>query len=264
MKRTGSNLFRNLLLTQNLFKSFYLSRSLTLTKFNILRSRTPSLFLSSTHTYHSTRSFLDEIDSSSSSIDPTSVDRSRSVYVGALAPSVTDSDLASFFADNPGFVQARVMLNQYTGLSRRFGFAEFDTVENAMAALKSKEDNNVLLGSKVIVDKAEEKQDFTKGGRKLYMGNVAWDATKQDIEKALTEQFGEIMQLVLPINKETGKLRGFGFVVFADKEAADKAIAAQKIDINGRTAFVSIINPPKPREKGRRRESKNEEFNLSF
>ncbi len=70
--------------------------------------------------------------------------------------------------------------------------------------------------------------------QRLYVGNLPYSATEQQIEKLFAEH-GEVSSVALPTDRETGQARGFGFVEMASAEGASKAIAA----LNGRD-FVQL------------------------
>ena len=53
--------------------------------------------------------------------------------------------------------------------------------------------------------------------------------------------FGEITEATVISDRDTGRSRGFGFVTFADDEAADKAVAAfNQTELDGRTIKVDV------------------------
>ncbi len=80
---------------------------------------------------------------------------------------------------------------------------------------------------------------------KLFVGSIAW-ATTQDGLKAFFEQVGEVVEVKIIIDRETGKSKGFGFVTMATEEAADKAIEELNgKDLDGRQLRVSKALPPK-------------------
>ena len=56
----------------------------------------------------------------------------------------------------------------------------------------------------------------------MWVGNIDWDSTEQEIETHLKE-VGEVDSVKMPKNEE-GKSRGFAFVVFKDKEIAEAAM----------------------------------------
>ena len=86
-------------------------------------------------------------------------------------------------------------------------------------------------------------------GSKLYVGNLSYAASKEDIEE-LFAQFGEVRQ----VNIIEGK--GFGFVEMSNQGEAQKAKdALNGQDFKGRTLKVDEAKPPKktPRRGGFRR-----------
>ena len=56
-------------------------------------------------------------------------------------------------------------------------------------------------------------------GRKVFVGGIAFSADQHSIREDFG-RFGEIEDVFLPTDKETGKLRGFGFVTFKDPRDA--------------------------------------------
>ena len=62
-------------------------------------------------------------------------------------------------------------------------------------------------------------------GMKLYVGNLSFDATENEIRELFGE-YGEVSEVNLITDRETGRPRGFGFVELADDDAARKAIGA--------------------------------------
>ena len=57
--------------------------------------------------------------------------------------------------------------------------------------------------------------------KKLYVGNLAWGVTDDDLQ-SLFSQYGGVASAVVITDRETGRSRGFGFVELED--GADRAI----------------------------------------
>ena len=66
-------------------------------------------------------------------------------------------------------------------------------------------------------------------GRRLYVGNLAWTVTDQDLFDVFGEA-GKVDSSQVIIDRATNRSRGFGFVEMASEEAADAAIQ----NLNGR------------------------------
>ena len=59
----------------------------------------------------------------------------------------------------------------------------------------------------------------------IFVGNLSFDATKADVSK-LFEGFGSVASVVIVMQKDGKKSRGFGFVQMLDDQQAQAAIAA--------------------------------------
>src|SRR2546422_9573612 len=81
--------------------------------------------------------------------------------------------------------------------------------------------------------------------KNIYVGNLVWDATADDL-LALFQEHGQVTRAQVITDRETGRSRGFGFVEMEDDAEAQKAIdALNAADYNGRPLTV---NEAKPRE----------------
>src|SRR4029079_4185890 len=80
---------------------------------------------------------------------------------------------------------------------------------------------------------------------KMYVGNLAWSATENDIRE-LFSQFGTVSEVAIPTDRESGRPRGFAFVTMETKEGMDAAIAR----LNGKVFMGRplTINEARPRE----------------
>ena len=73
--------------------------------------------------------------------------------------------------------------------------------------------------------------------KKLYVGNLAWGVTDEDLQNMFAE-FGSVASAVVISDRETGRSRGFGFVELED--GADEAIEALNgQDVQGRPLRVN-------------------------
>src|SRR5262245_9269597 len=58
---------------------------------------------------------------------------------------------------------------------------------------------------------------------RLFVGNLPYDATEEDLRQHFSS-VGALSYVFIPLDRETGKKRGFAFVEFADSELAQAAI----------------------------------------
>jgi RNA recognition motif-containing protein len=84
---------------------------------------------------------------------------------------------------------------------------------------------------------------------KLYVGNLAYSVTNEDLE-GLFSQAGKVESAVVVVDKFSGQSRGFGFVEMADSNEAARAIEEfNETELKGRAIRV---NEARPREGGPR------------
>jgi cold-inducible RNA-binding protein len=79
----------------------------------------------------------------------------------------------------------------------------------------------------------------------IYVGNLVWEANMNDLF-ALFQEHGDVAHAQVIMDRDTGRSRGFGFVVMNDDVEAQKAIEALNgFDYKGRPLKV---NEARPRE----------------
>ncbi|UJX41293.1 RNA-binding protein [Desulfovibrio sp. JY] len=84
--------------------------------------------------------------------------------------------------------------------------------------------------------------------KKLYVGNLSFNSTEDDIRTQFAT-FGEVISVNLITDRETGRLRGFGFVEM-DEEGARAAIQGMDgKEFGGRNLKVNEAED-KPRSGG--------------
>ena len=87
---------------------------------------------------------------------------------------------------------------------------------------------------------------------RLFIGNLPYSATEADLRQHLSA-VGEPTQVLMPVDRETGRPRGFAFVEFADPALAQEAI--RQLDgqpFLGRSLSVSEARAREDRAPGDR------------
>ena len=59
-------------------------------------------------------------------------------------------------------------------------------------------------------------------GRKVFVGGLSWDINDSTLRQDFGK-YGEMEDVYIPTDKETGKMRGFAFVTFKDPRDAEDA-----------------------------------------
>lgn len=85
---------------------------------------------------------------------------------------------------------------------------------------------------------------------RIYVGNLPYETTDTDI-KQLFGKLGDVGDVVFPIDRETGRPKGFAFVEMANASEANNVIATLNNSMMGsRTITVNEARPKAPREGG--------------
>jgi len=86
--------------------------------------------------------------------------------------------------------------------------------------------------------------------KNIYVGNLVWDATADDL-LALFGKYGAVGQAQVITDRETGRSRGFGFVVMDNDEEAQRAIdGLNNTPFRGRPLTVNEARPREDRGGG--------------
>jgi RNA recognition motif-containing protein len=92
----------------------------------------------------------------------------------------------------------------------------------------------------------------------IYVGNLSYDVTEADLNSVFAE-YGTVKRVQLPVDRETGRMRGFGFVELGDEANETSAIdALDGAEWMGRDLKV---NKAKPREN---RNDRRDSFSRSY
>jgi len=152
---------------------------------------------------------------------------------------------------------------------RGFGFVTMETREAAENAI-SKMDQSQLDGRTVRVNESRPKGSappaggggggsgggarplgpggaggFNAAGKedvKLYVGNLSFD-TSQDAIQRLFEQYGEVKDCFMPLDRDSGRVRGFCFVTMPSAAAEDACQKLNGYEMDGRPLRVNEAQP---------------------
>ena len=81
--------------------------------------------------------------------------------------------------------------------------------------------------------------------KKVYVGNLSYTVTTDEIRKMFTE-FGEVIDATVITDKMSGRSKGFGFVEYGEEELAQKAVDEMNgKEVDGRKLVVNFARPPR-------------------
>ncbi len=83
--------------------------------------------------------------------------------------------------------------------------------------------------------------------KNIYVGNLVWDASSDELLD-LFGRFGAVEKAQVVTDRETGRSRGFGFVVMTNDDEAERAI--QELNGHDHNGRPLTVNEAKPREEG--------------
>ncbi len=77
----------------------------------------------------------------------------------------------------------------------------------------------------------------------IYVGNLSFDAEVEDLQQLFSE-YGDVRKCSVPVDRDTGRKRGFAFVDMANASDETKAIDdLQNVEWMGRSIRVNQAEP---------------------
>lgn len=189
----------------------------------------------------------------------------NNLFVGNLSWNVDEDMLSKEFDGFGEIAQVRLITDRNTGRSKGFGYVEFIEVQSAVDAYEVK--NGAMLdGRQMNVDYSKPRPEGNSSGgfnqrdkadqranrygdkqsapsETIFVGNLSFDATADDVREAF-EQFGDITRISIPTDRDTGSIKGFGYVSFGSIEESTAALNGLRgVSIQGRPMRLDFATP---------------------
>lgn len=184
---------------------------------------------------------------------PTEDERDRrTVFVQQLAARLRTKELIAFFEKAGPVKEAQIVKDRVSGRSKGVGYVEFKEEASVPKAIQLT--GQRLLGIPIIaqlteaeknrqarVDQASQKDANTVPFHRLYVGNIHFSITENDLRHVF-EPWGEL-EFVQLQKEEGGRSRGYGFVQYRDPAQAREALEKMNgFDLAGRPIRVGLGN----------------------
>jgi len=149
--------------------------------------------------------------------------QNHTAYIVNLSYNTTNKDLYDVCGEYGKVERVYIPNDRNTNQPKGIAFVTMSTNKELKKIIEVFT-STPIDGRTVYIDKAKprgvtkEKEMVTK----LYIGNLSFDNTEKEIEEYFS-YWGEVKLCYAPIDRETGKLRGFAFVTM-DSKAAEMAI----------------------------------------
>ena len=185
----------------------------------------------------------------------------RKLFVAGLPDSINEEVLRQLFEATGGTVQeVSLPKDRTSGRARGFGFVTLETAEQAERA-RAALDGSFQAGRPISVRQfqggsgrrdartpeapaASTSFSSPAEDRTLYVGNLPYDATADEVEQILTKcGVTPVLRVHLPVGPD-GRPRGFGFVTLSSPEAVQQSLGAlANADVRGRRVMVKVAHP---------------------
>ena len=169
------------------------------------------------------------------------------LYLGNLSYDSDEPRLRSLFSEFGEVTDIFLPEDRSTGRRRGFGFVTFAERAAAEVAI-AKMDQAEVDGRTIKVNESRPRGDgpgFNASGAptvKLYVGNLAFETNEESV-RALFEKHGAVSDCFLPVDRESGRPRGFAFVTMSSEDARTAMSAIDGMEIEGRAIRVSESKP---------------------
>ncbi|EEB19943.1 RNA-binding protein squid, putative [Pediculus humanus corporis] len=158
----------------------------------------------------------------------------RKLFVGRLSWETTDKELREHFSQFGEIESVSVKTDPASGRSRGFAFIVFkdvESIEKVMAA-----GDHIINCKKIDPKKAKARHG------KIFVGGLDVETSEEDIRNFFG-QFGTILEVELPFDKQKNQQKNFCFITFESEQVTNDLLKQPKQTINGKEVDVKKANP---------------------
>eukprot|EP00667_Euglena_gracilis_P002002 EG_transcript_2002 len=167
------------------------------------------------------------------------------LFVGQIPTSMTEEHLKPIFDVFGTVVNIQIIRDRNTGAHKASAFVSYNTVSEAQIAIDNLHNlhvippmTNPLQVKFAHVTEPGAQQTASPPGIKLFVGSLPREMTKEEVKEIFLE-FGEVEDLHIFTEKDTGLSKGAAFVYMSTQEEADAAILA----LHGKRTLPPMTRP---------------------
>lgn len=173
----------------------------------------------------------------------------RKLFVRGLGWDTTSEKLCAIFFSYGDLVEASVVLDKVTGITKGYGFINYKHIDGALLALK--EPSKKIDGRMTITTLASA--GLTNGNvvnpqtlidvslRKIVIRNVPCDMSEEKLLDHFSS-YGEVEEGPLGFDLATGKSKGFAFIIYRTVEGAKASVVNPIKSIDGHQVNCKLAN----------------------
>jgi len=178
---------------------------------------------------------MEQSNADTGSADQYGKDDDRKLFIGGLSWETTEKDLREYFTKYGGIESLTLKMDPTTGRSRGFAFIVFSEVATLDKVIAAGE--HVINGKKVDPKKAKSRHG------KIFVGGLTQEISDDDI-KTYFSQFGNVVDVEMPIDKTKNQRKGFCFITFDNEQIVHELLKTPKQTISGKEVDVKKAQPP--------------------
>lgn len=161
-------------------------------------------------------------------------DDDRKLFVGGLSWETSDKELKEHFGQYGDIESINVKTDPNTGRSRGFAFIVYKSADSI--------DKVVAAGDHVINNKKVDPKKAKARHGKIFVGGLTTEISDDEI-KTFFGQFGNIVDVEMPFDKQKNQRKGFCFITFDSEQVVNELLKTPKQTISGKEVDVKKATP---------------------
>ncbi|ORX63175.1 hypothetical protein DM01DRAFT_1403542 [Hesseltinella vesiculosa] len=163
-----------------------------------------------------------------------------SLFVGQLDFTCNDQDLKKFL-EKKGINVAAVRMSRHRHIEgHNRGFAHVDVADEESKEKAMALNGEDFMDRKLRVDdgsaasQRKKDENYSNKSKTVFVANISRDIDENGLRDAF-DTYGAIASVRLPTDRETGTIKGFGYIEFENEDDAEKAVKDMNgVRLNGR------------------------------